>query len=80
MDRIPEYVKSGFAVGATTMTSAFAYGFMTNYTVSPSLIVAAKIWLFAFPILGTGIVIKKMYDFHTAPLPAQGYQRPPRND
>ncbi len=49
------------------MTSALAYGWMTNYQVAPAIIVVSKIWLFAFPIIGTGIVIKKMYDFHTAP-------------
>ena len=34
--------------------------------------------LFTFPVIGTGIVVKKMYDFHTAP--PTGHQRVERND
>lgn len=78
MERIPEYVKTGFVVGLSTVGCAVSYSFMSSYQVAPALIVASKIFLFTFPVIGTGIVIKKMYDFHTAP-PA-GHQRVPRND
>jgi hypothetical protein len=79
MERIPEYCKVGLLTSFFTVTNALTYGLLIAYPLAIPVAIGCKAFLVAFPVVGLGITMKKMYDYHKAP-PNAGHQVPSHDD